>query len=247
MWLGYYRAWGELFNEKLVVDELDNLKVSASDFQPIRFQGQFFDSETGLHYNRFRYYDSDVGMFIQRDPIGLMGGSNVFAYAPNPVQWIDPLGLAVVQAITRTRIRPTKRLCDALSKLTQYPNDPWIKAEYFSFSELTDEQRLLQQAGVAYNIDGFDMQYVLVQHRYNRSQGAIIGKVGAVGQSTYSTIFSGVSAINDERIKWGDKWGVYAQDTKNESRAITLGEKLGNAPSFKDGVKSFCGNLCTSC
>ena len=95
VWLGYYRAWGELFNEKLMVGELDNLKVSASDFQPIRFQGQFFDSETGLHYNRFRYYDCDVGMFIQRDPIGLMGGKNVFAYAPNPTGWVDPLGLLV--------------------------------------------------------------------------------------------------------------------------------------------------------
>ena len=72
--MGYYRAWGELFNEKLMVGELDNLKVSASDFQPIRFQGQFYDGETGLHYNWFRYYDNDMGMFIQRDPIGLMGG-----------------------------------------------------------------------------------------------------------------------------------------------------------------------------
>ena len=51
-------------------------------------------SETGLHYNRFRYYDSDVGMFISRDPIELLGGFNVFAYAPNPVGWIDPWGLS---------------------------------------------------------------------------------------------------------------------------------------------------------
>ena len=55
-----------------------------------------FDVETGLHYNRFRYYDSDVGMFIQRDPIGLMGGNNVFAYAPNPVIWVDPVGLTAI-------------------------------------------------------------------------------------------------------------------------------------------------------
>ncbi|WLF85114.1 hypothetical protein L3D26_09465 [Moraxella sp. ZY21109] len=47
-----------------------------------------------MHYNRFRYYDSDVGMFISRDSIGLLGGSNVFAYAPNPIHWVDVLGLA---------------------------------------------------------------------------------------------------------------------------------------------------------
>ena len=75
------------------MNELDKLDVSADELQPFRFQGQFFDSETSLHYNRFRYYDSDVGMFIQRDPIDLNGGVNIFAYAPNPIQWIDPLGL----------------------------------------------------------------------------------------------------------------------------------------------------------
>jgi uncharacterized protein RhaS with RHS repeats len=39
--------------------------------QPFRFQGQLFDEETGLHYNRFRYYDPDVGRFVSQDPIGL--------------------------------------------------------------------------------------------------------------------------------------------------------------------------------
>ena len=54
----------------------------------------YFLKHHRLHYNRFRYYDSDVGMFISRDPIELLGGFNVFAYAPNPVGWIDPWGLA---------------------------------------------------------------------------------------------------------------------------------------------------------
>jgi RHS repeat-associated protein len=62
--------------------------------QNLRFQGQYFDAETGLHYNRFRYYDPTVGRFVSQDPIGLLGGFNGFAYAPNPVGWVDPLGLA---------------------------------------------------------------------------------------------------------------------------------------------------------
>ena len=72
---------------------IDNIAVSQEHLQPIRFQGQSFDTETGLHYNRFRYFDPDLGMFTTRDPIGLLGGSNVFQYAPNPTGWIDPLGL----------------------------------------------------------------------------------------------------------------------------------------------------------
>jgi len=54
---------------------------------------QYFDQETGLHYNRFRYYDADIGRFISQDPIGLYGGDNLYQYAPNPTEWIDPLGL----------------------------------------------------------------------------------------------------------------------------------------------------------
>ncbi|MFJ2331791.1 RHS repeat-associated core domain-containing protein, partial [Pseudomonas helleri] len=65
---------------------------------PLRFQGQYFDTETGLHYNRYRYYDPQVGRFISKDPIGFAGGLNVYAYAPNPVGWVDPFGLSVTLA-----------------------------------------------------------------------------------------------------------------------------------------------------
>jgi RHS repeat-associated protein len=61
--------------------------------QPIRFQGQYDDFETGLHYNRFRYYDPDLGRYVSQDPIGLMGGFNAYQYASNPTTWIDPSGL----------------------------------------------------------------------------------------------------------------------------------------------------------
>lgn len=60
----------------------------------LRFQGQYADGETGLHYNRFRYYDPDAARYISADPIGLLGGINVFRYGRNPTHWIDPLGLA---------------------------------------------------------------------------------------------------------------------------------------------------------
>ncbi len=59
----------------------------------LRFQGQYFDQETGLHYNRHRYYNPNTGQFTQQDPIGLLGGLNNYQYANNPIQWIDPFGL----------------------------------------------------------------------------------------------------------------------------------------------------------
>ena len=93
IWLSYDRAWGGNFDTLYKQQFVDNFAVKENELQPFKFQGQSLDIETGLHYNRFRYYDSDVGMFVQRDPIELLGGSNTFQYVPNPTGWIDPLGL----------------------------------------------------------------------------------------------------------------------------------------------------------
>ncbi|MDR5760872.1 RHS repeat-associated core domain-containing protein [Caballeronia sp. LZ035] len=62
--------------------------------QPIRLQGQYEDDESGLRYNRYRYFDPDTGFFVCQDPIGLKGGINPYQYAPNPNTWIDPWGLS---------------------------------------------------------------------------------------------------------------------------------------------------------
>lgn len=59
----------------------------------LRFQGQYYDHETGLHYNRYRYYEPYSARYVSKDPIGLEGGINTSAYVNNPNQWIDPNGL----------------------------------------------------------------------------------------------------------------------------------------------------------
>ena len=81
VWQATYKAWGAV--EKLAVNEVE---------QNLRFQGQYFDDETGLHYNTFRYYDPEVGRFVTQDPIGLIGGENLYQYAPNSIGWSDPWG-----------------------------------------------------------------------------------------------------------------------------------------------------------
>jgi RHS repeat-associated protein len=60
----------------------------------LRFAGQYADEESGLHYNRHRYYDSETGQYLSSDPIGLAGGLNPYGYVHNPLSYIDPLGLA---------------------------------------------------------------------------------------------------------------------------------------------------------
>ncbi|MGL4234586.1 RHS repeat-associated core domain-containing protein, partial [Tabrizicola sp.] len=60
---------------------------------PIRFQGQWADEESGLHYNRYRYYDPLTGSYLSPDPIGVMGGLRPNGYVNEPTGWVDPLGL----------------------------------------------------------------------------------------------------------------------------------------------------------
>jgi len=59
----------------------------------LRLPGQYFDEETGLHYNRHRYYDPELGRYITTDPVGFSGGNNLYAYTRNPLKEIDFLGL----------------------------------------------------------------------------------------------------------------------------------------------------------
>ncbi|MDN8602305.1 RHS repeat-associated core domain-containing protein, partial [Citrobacter sp. S2-9] len=60
---------------------------------PWRFAGQWADEESGLYYNRFRYYDSETAQYVSPDPINLRGGIRPYGYVYNPLSWIDPLGL----------------------------------------------------------------------------------------------------------------------------------------------------------
>lgn len=69
------------------------VEVGLAFHQPLRMVGHYRDDETGLHYNRFRYYDPSVGRYIESDPLGIEGGSNVYAYTENPLREVDVRGL----------------------------------------------------------------------------------------------------------------------------------------------------------
>ncbi|EOI1352454.1 RHS element core protein [Citrobacter amalonaticus] len=85
-WRGEYDEWGSLLSE----ENPENLE------QLIRLPGQQYDEESGLYYNRHRYYNPGLGRYITQDPIGLEGGWNLYNYPLNPVTDTDPLGLEVI-------------------------------------------------------------------------------------------------------------------------------------------------------
>ncbi|WP_414893969.1 RHS repeat domain-containing protein, partial [Pseudomonas sp. IT-232MI5] len=86
VWSAQYDAYGKIAALTLAGEDYLN--------QPLRFQGQYFDGESGLHYNRHRYYDPRLGRYLTPDPIKLAGGLNQYQYVPNPTGWVDPLGLS---------------------------------------------------------------------------------------------------------------------------------------------------------
>ncbi|HBI0373959.1 TPA: RHS repeat protein [Salmonella enterica subsp. enterica serovar Dublin] len=84
-WRGEYDEWGNLSGE----ENPEHLELV------IRLPGQQYDEESGLYYNRHRYYNPGQGRYITQDPIGLKGGWNLYQYPLNPVTGTDPLGLKV--------------------------------------------------------------------------------------------------------------------------------------------------------
>ncbi|MHW28588.1 RHS repeat protein, partial [Escherichia coli] len=107
VWSAEYDEWGNQLNEE----------NPYYLYQPYRLPGQQYDEESGLDYNRHRYYDPLQGRYITQDPIGLAGGWSLYAYPLNPVNGIDPLGLspADVALIRRKDQLNHQRAWDILS------------------------------------------------------------------------------------------------------------------------------------
>ena len=94
-WRGEQGLWGAYREDKRPIPLRRYLGDAANEevYCELRYQGQVYDAETGLYYNRHRYYDPELGQYISADPIGLAGGLRPQGYVPNPMEWVDPLGL----------------------------------------------------------------------------------------------------------------------------------------------------------
>ena len=91
----------EVWNRQLDIYGRVKREIKASSlgddvrpFIPFLYQGQYYDVETKLAYNRFRYYSPETGAYISQDPIGLKGGANPYSYTHDVNMWLDVFGLA---------------------------------------------------------------------------------------------------------------------------------------------------------
>ena len=180
--------WGKAYlaNDELGLNEL-------------RFAGQQYDAESGLCYNRFRYYHPDSGCYLSPDPLGLMGGLNTHAYVPNPTGWVDPLGLASCrkeflgrtpgktsktgrEVIERMRSEGRIRGSGDRMQFKSSTDGKWYRVNDADMAHTTDAVKYWNQRGGFYGAKSREVRawmrdsnnYELEYFSHNRSQGALL-------------------------------------------------------------------------
>ncbi|EEZ5606122.1 Rhs family protein [Escherichia coli] len=122
---GQTSLWGLALSLPADTDYPDPRGELDAEADPgLLYAGQWQDTESGLCYNRFRYYEPETGMYLVSDPLGLLGGEQTYRYVPNPLGWIDQYGLA---GCPRALARAMKRANRNLAKSAGYMNRAWYK------------------------------------------------------------------------------------------------------------------------
>jgi len=152
-----YALWGEKRESR-------SAHTVLTAEQNLRFAGQYFDAETGLHYNTFRYYAPECGRFTQPDPIGLVGGLNLYAYAPNPLTWIDPFGLS------NNPIYGTP-LGDVLGPVSARTGKTYQGQQIFKITSKTNVGGIKVKPGDYYYLDGMHKDHIELFAKDNSAKG----------------------------------------------------------------------------
>lgn len=150
VWHGNFQVWGNSREEWHAPEQVSR--------QNLRFQGQYLDRETGLHYSMFRFYDPDIGRFTQQDPVGLLGGVNLYQYSPNPVTWIDPLGLSCSHA-----------------KMQPYRDDVMVKGPH---ADIYVNNRKVAEARLSDDGDWFRWGELIKDKKMLKEADKVIGGMG---------------------------------------------------------------------
>ncbi|WP_202984103.1 RHS repeat domain-containing protein [Snodgrassella sp. ESL0323] len=213
VWECSYQLWGK------PIQEIAHTEIQ----QNLRYQGQYLDRETGLHYNTFRYYDPDTGRFTQPDPIGLLGGFNLYQYAPNPLMWVDPWGLEYKGC------GPSSKGFKRRNTITKR----WVNI-------LTGKKPA--------NVEDYLISKGWVREEVKASENAIqhiqFTKKTRSGNTTYILDYHPGGNKNQTNIHGNDYWKIYKKHKGNKLE--TLGrighegfekyDRIHNEPVYIDGI-----------
>jgi RHS repeat-associated protein len=178
LWAASYTAWAEV----------DLLHAALID-NPIRLQGQYADAETGLSYNRHRYFCPHAGQFISQDPLGLSAGIHPYQMAPSSLGWLDPLGLAKCRT-NKAAKKPNLNSNDATSNFGIYEIMTPAGLEKIGKADLN---RVTQSSGLPTRL-----------HQQVRKLEKVYGKgnvIGTVVEDLGETTTGTAKAAENARIK----------------------------------------------
>ncbi|NDV78467.1 RHS repeat domain-containing protein [Dysgonomonas sp. 511] len=166
---------------------------------PFRYQGQYEDSETGLYYNRFRYYSPEEGMYISQDPIRIIGGLELYSYVKDTNTWVDRLGLI-------------EEYSDGSYQLTLFPTEPYNRQKHYGNTP-TAAQKSSVPAGME-----FDHDPMLVKHYYEGVDGSLPGynMTNAERRKFAQDINNGKAATPKEQRRQGAKAAAYSKKKKKQ-------------------------------
>ncbi|OCG69098.1 hypothetical protein A9G41_07090 [Gilliamella sp. Nev5-1] len=213
-----YNAYGQIINETYHQDDIDSLPDN-----PLRFQGQYYDEETGLHYNLNRYYDPFIGRYITQDPLGILGGLNSYQYAgSDPINWIDPLGLIKVEnsgfegVAGKEKIGiPTTTAKDPLSPVQQYDaygneivyrtmsQEQFKQFERTGIMPPTTETSISPVLGYSSKYNGVTVKIVVKQGTF-----AKLEEIGIAANSAAAKVFPNMSIKTGKWMKTNTRFKV---------------------------------------
>ena len=128
VWKGKQQLWGRE----------EGINKGDAPTCRLRFPGQYEDTESGLYYNRFRYYDCETGQYISSDPIGLLGGINPYGYVRNSLELIDPWGLDSKRArLLKQKGFQEHHIISDKNSLTK--NHPLLKAAAYDLQKMKNK------------------------------------------------------------------------------------------------------------
>ncbi|WP_275374552.1 RHS repeat-associated core domain-containing protein [Xenorhabdus bovienii] len=150
VWAQRLTTWGKAERFQVIASNNPDYHVNCNQ----RFMGQFEDEESGLYYNRFRYYSPETGQYISPDPIGLLGGVNPYGYVHNPAGWVDPFGLCGTSQVMPKKQLPHK----VINELKKF------EGKDYRFGNQT------------FKLDKAGMKHILERHHPNYWDGSIKAK-----------------------------------------------------------------------
>jgi RHS repeat-associated protein len=189
-WRTRYGAWGQAVETR--EDAVEN---------PLRLVGQYEDHETGLVYNRFRYFDPAVGQFASQDPIGLVAGENLYAYGRNVWGWVDPLGLKCNKKLSfKAWLKQKAKAGNTTHVYIGYKDG---KPIYVGISVDVNAR------AVQHGTDKFDELVPLTTHPLNRGEARSIEQAIIANNPHFMNEINSISptrALYGDAVAHGEKW-----------------------------------------